>query len=238
MDHDRVESLKKFETVISNPFRDISLLDNALTHRSWINERQEPLRKDNERLEFLGDAVLTLCISDMLMKKFPDNTEGHLSKIRASVVNEQTLSRLGRDFRIGDYLLLGKGEDASGGRSKSSILANAMEALIAAIYYDGGYDKAYRFIGLLFEPLIGKEKNDVVYRDYKTTLQEWSQSRYKSAPVYRVVRKYGPDHDKVFQVSLSIGKILTTSALGKSKKEAEQRAARKATEKLRELNHE
>lgn len=238
MDHDRVENLKKFETIISLPFRDISLLDNALTHRSWVNERQEPLIEDNERLEFLGDAVLTLCITDMLMKKFPDHTEGHLSKIRASVVNERTLSRLAGDFMIGDYLLLGKGEDASGGRSKSSILANAMEALIAAIYYDGGYDKAYRFVSLLFEPLIGKEKNEVVYRDYKTTLQERSQSLYKTAPVYRVVRQYGPDHDKVFQVSLSIGKILTTSALGKSKKEAQQRAARKAMEKLRELNNE
>ena len=135
-------------------FEDRGLLDNALTHRSFVNENSAFPCKDNERLEFLGDAVLELTVSDMLMKKFPDYAEGELSKLRASVVNEQPLAKLARRFRIGEFLLLGKGEEASGGRMKPSLLANAFESVVAAMYLDGGFDRTAAFIGRLFEPLI------------------------------------------------------------------------------------
>ncbi len=154
MKEERLQDLKELEAYIGYRFDDRGLLDNALTHRSFVNENSALPCKDNERLEFLGDAVLELTVSDMLMKKFPDYAEGELSKLRASVVNEQPLATLARRFRIGEFLLLGKGEEASGGRTKSSLLANAFESVVAALYLDGGFDRTAAFIGRLFEPLI------------------------------------------------------------------------------------
>lgn len=235
MNRERLEQLAGLERALGYKFNDPSFLECALTHRSFANENPDLLVQDNERLEFLGDAVLTLCITDMLMKKFPECTEGDLSKIRSSIVNERPLAGIARELRIGDYLLLGKGEDISGGRSKSSLLANALEAIIAAVYCDTGFAGAFDFIGKRFHPLLETGVADVLYRDYKTSLQETTQNRFRVIPRYSVIREYGPDHDKVFQVRVSIGDVVSTAGLGRNKKEAEQRAARKALEAIDRL---
>lgn len=232
MDKERFEKFKDFEKRISYTFNDISLLDNALTHRSYVNENQKLLCKDNERLEFLGDAVLELCISDILMKNFPDYTEGQLSKLRASLVNEQALSELAKIFHLGDFILLGKGEESSGGRNKRSILSNTFEALMAAIYLDSGYEKTYRLVTNLFQALIENGFDQTIYGDYKTYVQEISQNRFKVIPEYVLINQYGPDHDKIFQTELVIPGILKTTGTGKNKKDAEQQAAKKALEEL------
>ena len=216
-------------------FADIDLLDNALTHRSFVNENAALACRDNERLEFLGDAVLELTVSDMLMRKFPDHSEGQLSKLRASVVNEQPLAELARRFGIGEHLLLGKGEEGSGGRMKPSLLANAFESVIAAMYQDGGFDRTAAFIRQLFEPLIEKGDLSTIYRDYKTAVQEMSQVLFREMPRYMVISETGPDHDKRFETSLMIGERVIATGTGRSKKEAEQQAARIALEKLRKI---
>jgi ribonuclease III len=235
MNHERLEQLAVLEKALGYKFKDPSLLDCALTHRSYANENPDLMVRDNERLEFLGDAVLTLCISDMLMKKFPECTEGDLSKIRSSIVNERPLAGLARELRVGDYFLLGKGEDISGGRSKNSLLANALEAIIAAVYCDTGFEGAVDFIGKRFKPLLETGVADALYRDYKTSLQETTQNRFRVIPRYSVIREFGPDHDKVFQVRVSVGEIVSAAGMGRNKKEAEQRAARKALEAIERL---
>ena len=235
MNEERVQILMGLEERLGWHFADIALLDNALTHRSFVNENVAPACRDNERLEFLGDAVLELTVSDMLMRKFPDHAEGQLSKLRASVVNEQPLAELARRFRIGEHLLLGKGEEGSGGRMKSSLLANAFESVIAAMYLDGGFDRTAVFIGLLFEPLIEEGELSAVYRDYKTAVQEMSQVLFREMPRYMVISETGPDHDKRFETSLMIGERLIATGMGRSKKEAEQQAAKMALEELRKI---
>jgi ribonuclease III len=238
MTDDRITALNNFQNIISYSFRDIGLLENALIHRSFVNENPAPLNKDNERLEFLGDAVLGLCISDILMKKFPDYTEGQLSKLRAFVVNEHSLADLARNLEIGVYLLLGRGEESSGGRTKSSILSNAFEAVIASVYLDSGFENAHKFVEAVFEPLIKEGIKTEIFRDYKTALQEICQNRFKAPPRYIQIREHGPDHDKIFEVSLSIADIITTTGKGKSKKEAEQQAARKAFKEIQQNENE
>lgn len=235
MNSDRRMQLEALENSLGYTFRDPAFLDCALTHRSFANENPDLMLQDNERLEFLGDAVLTLCISDMLMKKFPECTEGELSKIRSSIVNEKPLATLARELRLGDYLLLGRGEDLSGGRSKSSLLANALEAVIAAIYCDRGFDGVSDFIGRRFLPLMEAGVVEILYRDYKTSLQEITQHRFRVIPRYSVIREFGPDHDKVFQVRVSVGELVSAAGLGRNKKEAEQRAAKKALDAIGNL---
>lgn len=229
-------SLRGLAQQLDCNFQDLSLLDNALIHRSFVNENPLPASQDNERLEFLGDAVLELCISDMLMNAFPTYTEGQLSKLRASVVNEQPLAELARRFRLGDYLLLGKGEEISGGREKNSLLANTLEAVIAALYLDRGFDKTLVFLSTLFASLIADGTRELIYRDYKTTLQEIAQNRFKEMPQYALVGEYGPDHNKLFESKVKINGVLDTCGTGRSKKEAEQQAAKKALEILNEAN--
>ncbi len=238
MNKERFDNLMAFEKILSYSFADRNLLDTALTHRSFINENQSESAADNERLEFLGDAVLELCISDLLMKKFPGHAEGRLSRMRASIVNEQSLARLAKEFRIGDFLLLGKGEEGSGGRMKPSILSNAFEAVVAAIYLDCGFDGTRLFLQRLFEPLVENCERGLSFRDSKTHLQEVCQNRYKVVPRYILIHEYGPDHDKVFEVKLSIPDVLTATGIGKNKKEAEQQAAGKALEALEESSPE
>jgi len=232
MTDERYTTLRNFQQILAYTFNDINLLDNALIHRSFVNENPSLSCKDNERLEFLGDAVIGLCISDILIKKFVDYTEGQLSKMRAHVVNEYSLADLARKLTIGDYLLLGKGEENSGGRTKTSILSNAFEAVAAAIYMDSGFEKVYTFLKNIFEPLIEEGTSSLIYRDYKTALQEICQFRFKETPKYSLMRETGPDHDKVFEISLTIGGTITTTGAGKSKKEAEQQAAQRALEEL------
>jgi ribonuclease III len=235
MNEERVRTLMGLEERLGWHFADIALLDTALTHRSFVNENVAAIGRDNERLEFLGDAVLELTVSDMLMRKFPDHAEGELSKLRASVVNEQPLAELARRFGIGDHLLLGKGEEGSGGRTKPSLLANALESVIAAMYQDGGFDRTAAFIGRLFEPLIEEGELSTLYRDYKTAVQEMSQLLFREMPRYMVISETGPDHDKRFETSLKIGERLIATGMGKSKKEAEQFAAKMALEELRKI---
>lgn len=232
MTNERTEKLKLLEAALAYEFADIRLLDTALTHRSYINESSEPGLQDNERLEFLGDAVLDLCVSDLLMKKYPDYNEGKLSRLRSLLVNEYPLAELGRRFSLGEYLRLGKGEETSGGRNKNSILSNAFEAVVAAVYLDSGYDRIAAVLEKLFEPMLLQDSDDLLFRDFKTQLQEVSQELFKTIPKYSLLDEYGPDHDKTFVVELGIANRIRTSGMGKSKKEAEQEAARRALEEL------
>jgi ribonuclease-3 len=235
MTDERLASLKICQQTLDYCFNTIDLLDNALIHRSFVNENPALGSKDNERLEFLGDAVIGLCLSDLLVRKFPDYAEGQLSKLRAYVVNEQSLAGLARKLNIGDYLLLGRGEENSGGRTKVSILSNAFEAVAAAIYLDCGLETTYKFLKNIFEPLVEEGIKSVIYSDYKTALQEICQNRFKETPRYTLINEVGPDHDKIFKISLTVASMITTTGMGKSKKEAEQRAARRALEEFAKL---
>jgi len=229
MDNEKAPPFADLEQALGYVFQDPLLLLNAFTHRSYANENSSLSCRDNERLEFLGDAVLQLCISDLLMKHFPDFTEGQLSKMRAGLVNEQSLAALGRRFGLGNHLFLGRGEEASGGRGKTSLIADTFEAVIAAVYLDGGYSQAYRLIADLFaEMILAGQEGDAPYRDYKSTLQELCQSRFHETPKYQLLNEYGPDHDKTFEVELSVVESVKETGTGKSRKEAEQQAARKA----------
>ena len=235
MTDERFVNLKHFQQTLGYRFSTIDLLDNALIHRSFVNENPALSRSDNERLEFLGDAVIGLCLSDLLIRKFPDYAEGQLSKLRAYVVNEQSLAGLARKLNIGDHILLGRGEEGSGGRTKASILSNAFEAVAAAIYLDCGFEKTYKFLENIFEPIVEEGIKSVIYKDYKTALQEICQNRFKETPRYTLINETGPDHDKIFEISLTIAGKITTTGTGKSKKGAEQRAARRALEEFAEL---
>ncbi len=216
-------------------FKDQALLEESLRHSSYVNEHPEGPLRDNERLEFLGDAVLNLVVGDLLMKAYPQMREGDLSRIRANMVNETQLADVARSLDLGRHLLLGKGEIQSNGMDKNSLLANAMEAVIAAIYIDGGFDGAYRFIALHFDELIQVALTLSTGQDYKSRLQEAVQSTIKAIPQYRVVQESGPDHDKTFCVSMTVGEI-EAIGIGKSKKTAEQEAACKGLELLQEQN--
>jgi len=229
---ERIKALRNFEQMFSYHFDDISLLDNALTHRSFVHENQILGCKDNERLEFLGDAVIDLFVTDLLMKRFPDYTEGQLSKLRASLVNEYPLADLAQKFKVGDYLLLGKGEESTGGRMKTSLLANTLEAIIAAVYLDSNMEKTKEFLKNLIKSLVERGEKIFVYKDYKTSIQEISQNCFKEAPRYVLLGEYGPDHNKTFKIGVYIGDIINAYGTGKSKKEAEQDAARKVYKEL------
>jgi len=234
MDRERIETLEGLLRVLGHTFGDIDLLDLALTHGSYANENPDLARGDNERLEFLGDAVLQLCISDILIETFSGYTEGELSKARAFMVNEQSLAGLARRHRIGEFMHLGRGEEKAEGRNKDSILGDAFESLIGAIYLDGGYEAAFSFIRRAFRSLVDEWARKPVYRDYKSLIQEICQRRFGEIPRYRIIQASGPDHDKTFEVELSIEDSLATRGTGKNKKEAEQDAARKALEALKE----
>jgi ribonuclease III len=228
----RLHEIARLEGSIGWSFNNKTLIDRALTHRSYANENMTATNGDNEKLEFLGDAVLQLIISDFLMKKFPDYTEGQLSKLRSSIVNERSFADLSRTFRIGDYLLLGKGEEASGGRNKPSLLADAFESVIAAIYLDGGFEQTRSLVSAILAPLIKEGDVDSFYYDYKTAIQEKSLLLFKKIPHYVLISETGPDHDKFFEAGLYIEERLIATGKGKSKKEAEKQAARLAAEKL------
>ncbi|MDQ3369841.1 MAG: ribonuclease III [Myxococcota bacterium] len=221
----------ELEVVLGYTFRDRSLLEQALRHASWCNEQGKatglPRAGDNQRLEFLGDAVLSLTVSQRLMFRFPDAHEGDLSVTRAQVVSEDGLSDVARTLGFGEWLMLGKGEEKSGGRAKSKILADAFEAIIAAVYLDGGFQAANDLVERLLTHRINAAEIKNFY-DFKTRLQETAQARLKATPTYRVVQELGPDHDKRFVVAVTIGTDEWARAAGKSKKEAEQMAAAEA----------
>lgn len=212
-------------------FKDKNLLEEALRHSSYVNELADPLLRDNERLEFLGDAVLNLIIGHILMQRYPELKEGDLSRSRANLVNETRLAKIARSFDLGSYIQLGKGEIQTLGREKNSILADTFEALMAAIYLDGGFDTAYQIIAANFKALIAHLDATASNLDYKSQLQEKVQVDHGVMPDYNIIREEGPDHDKTFWVSLKVLDI-DTQGSGKSKKAAEQDAARQALEIL------
>src|SRR5262245_12034329 len=221
----------ELETRLGHTFRNPTLCETAMTHTSWLNEAGQPDRSDNERLEFLGDAVLDLVVSDVLMKRFPDRREGDLSRARAALVSESGLAQVASAIDLGRFILLGKGEERTGGRSRPSILANALEALMGAIYTDAGFEAAAVVAARLFEARI-QDVDAHARFDYKSRLQERAQALWQTAPVYEVVAEEGPDHDKRFEVALSLGGRQYGRSIGRSKKEAEQGAAAAALEAI------
>lgn len=209
-------------------FKDRELLKEALRHSSYVNESGKPDLAHNERLEFLGDAVLDLAVSHLLMEIYEDAREGDLSKFRAMIVNERGLLSVARDLEIGKYLLLGRGEERTHGRKKPSILANAVEALIGALYLDAGYTRAAEIVRDLFSSLAREVGDEAVGHDYKSLLQEYTQQHYKTRPEYLVVNESGPPHDRTFDVVLKLNGKIVAEGAGKSKKAAEQKVAREA----------
>lgn len=228
MYQERKKQLDYVQDVIGVKFNNINLLDAALTHSSYANQFNLSYNHHNERLEFLGDSVLSIVISEYLYKKYSNKPEGRLTKIRAGIVCETSLAKGARAIHLNEYLLIGKGEEVSGGRNKASLVADAYEAVIASIYLDHGYDVAKNFILKTLSAIIeesGTEKKDT---DYKTQLQEYVQKNYPGEIKYEVTNDWGPDHDKVFEVELFINSKSYGRATGKSKKEAQQKAASRA----------
>ncbi len=202
----------------------------ALTHKSYCNEHRDEPVLDNERLEFLGDAVVDLLVSHRLMERFPGADEGELSKLRALIVNEDALARIARELRVGELLRMGRGEELTGGRDKSSVLADALEAVIAAVYLTQGLAGAMALVDRHFADALEGAAEGRSGDDYKTRLQELMQSQGRLPPRYRVVAEDGPDHAKTFEVEVSVGGEVFGRASGRNKKEAEQAAARKTLE--------
>jgi len=226
------ELITDLQKRLSYNFINIDLLREAITHKSYVNENPDLNAKDNERLEFLGDAVLDLAISSYLFVNFPYYQEGELSKFKSMMVSEPSLSKIASDLDIGEYLLLGRGEEHTGGRKKESLLANALEAIIAAIYLDGGLPAADGFIRMVFVAQIQTITREGISLDYKTDLQEYCQGHDLELPSYRVSKEIGPDHKKTFEVEILINGEVLGLGIGKNKKEAEQRAAKEALKYL------
>lgn len=223
--------VERLQERLGYTFGDRAILLQSMTHTSYGHEvlQEKPIAyRDNERLEFLGDAILDVVVSDILLETYPDANEGQLSKMRAAVVNEKTLAQVARSLALQDCVRLGKGEVQTGGNNKPSILSCAFEALIAAIYLDGGFNAVYPVVRHLFSPLFTAEQELINFYDHKTQLQEVVQARWKVTPTYQLISTTGPDHAKVFEVEVRMnGKVLAVAS-GFSKKEAEQNAARAA----------
>ena len=223
------------QATIGYVFNRPHLLEQALTHKSYVNEVRAKGQGDNERLEFLGDAVLALVISDYLAASFPDSSEGDLSKRKARLVSEASLAKAARRLDLGNLLRLGRGEELTQGREKPSLQADALEALIAAVYLDGGLEAARAFTLRAFAPDLREEQGDempLLGQDYKTRLQEWCQKQFDVLPQYSIIREAGPDHQKTFEVEVSIQGDVAGVGVGRTKKEAEQMAAKRAFEQI------
>ena len=222
--------IKDLETAVGYRFKNISLLQNALTHSSYANERWHNSLLSNERLEFLGDSVLGMLVADYLYRTFPDRPEGELTRMRADMVCEHTLATAANRIGLGEHLQLGHGEEQGGGRARESILADAMESVIAACFLDGGLDAALKIVRqfILVEVPVKKLHN----ADYKTALQELVQQKKNQVLSYAMVGQSGPDHDKKFDVEVSLNGKVVGKGSGSSKKRAEQMAAKTAIESL------
>jgi len=225
----RSEELHEFEEILGYRFKKLQHLNKAFTHKSFAYENGRQT-KNNERYEFLGDAVLDLIVGDYMVQRFPLYQEGILSKIRSLVVSEAGLAKIAQGLDLGRFLLLGKGEEHSGGRGKPSILSNTLEAMTAAIYLDGGFEEAESVLLKHFVKSIDEAAFTNNYQDFKSELQERIQTKFNTVPQYKVVRDTGPDHDKTFEVQVHIKRKIYGSGIGKSKKEAEQKAARSTLE--------
>jgi ribonuclease III len=224
--------LSELQQKLLYEFKNLDFLTESLRHSSFVNENLDLDIQDNERLEFLGDAVLNLVVGHMLMVRYPDLKEGDMSKMRANLVNESQLASIAQEMNLGSYLQLGKGEIQTKGWEKPSILANTFEAVIAAIYLDGGFDTAFKIIDGHFSILLESVVMSTVNHDFKSQVQELIQMRQQKMPVYTVVHESGPDHEKTFRVRLDAGEIQTEGE-GKSKKAAEQNAAQKCLKRLK-----
>ncbi len=234
MDASLLKNLNKLETTLGHSFKDSSLLKQAITHKSYAHENKKTLLF-NERMEFMGDSVLELIISEYLYLSFPEYTEADLSRIKAYTVQEVTLAKAARALDIGKHLLLGNGEEITGGRKKSSLLADAFEAIIAAIYLDSGYAPAKKFVlDNLKAEADEIATTDLVF-DFKTKLQELSQSSFGTLPHYTTHSEEGPEHKKIFEIKVHIKGELYGTGQGRTKKAAEQKAAKAALEKIKNL---
>lgn len=223
--------IKGFEKKINYEFNDKSILITALTHSSYVKEHGKG-EKSNERLEFLGDAFFDAIIGEKLFSLFPNKEEGFLSRTRATLVCEKSLAEEARKLQLGEYLMLGNGEDRNGGRHRESILADAMEAIIGAVYLDGGFDAARKMVLNLFHDVIEDTRHGkYIITDYKTVLQEELQSRKITDIKYILIGESGPDHDKTFEVELKVDGESQAAGIGKSKKQAEQNAAKAMLER-------
>ena len=231
------DEFRAVEEALGYRFTDPGLLEHALTHRSRAHEDASGGVRDNESLEFLGDAVLGFIISDRLFRECPDWDEGQKSKARALLVSTVALARVGEALGLGEHLLLGRGEEKTGGRRKRSLIADTFEAVVAAVYLDGGIEGAERFIERWFRPQLDAVKGGGLTagltRDHKSALQEWVQARNKGLPRYRLVGETGPAHRRLFEIEVSVGERALARGEGRSKKEAEQQAAERALEALR-----
>ncbi len=233
-----LNNLKELEHNLGYTFNDISLLKHALYHSSYVNESQdEDIKKtgDNQRLEFLGDAVLGLAIGHLLMEKYSDMHEGDLSKLRASLVSEQGLASMSKKINLGIFIFLGKGERLSKGEKKTSILADTFEAVMAAIYLDAGFAAAYELIKTLFNSTLHVIVNGLETEDYKSMLQEYVQEMGNCTPRYTISSESGPDDDKTFEIIVNVCDI-ESKGMGKNKKAAEQVGAKHALEMLKRLH--
>ena len=226
--------IDEVQSTIDYRFRRPELLLEALTHRSYLQGNQEAGRRDNERLEFLGDAVLALVISEYVTSACPVSREGELSKVKARLVSRHSLAQAAQRLQLGKWLRLGRGEERTKGREKNSLLANALEAVIAAIYLDGGMEASRSFTLRILQPELEgfkAAKTGPLDWDYKSRLQEWSHKHYEAAPTYRTIHESGPDHQKAFEVEVLVkGRVLGTGS-GSTRKDAEQQAARQALDR-------
>jgi ribonuclease-3 len=223
-----MKEFTEFEATVGISFTDKSLLTQAFTHRSYLNENRAIRGGHNERLEFLGDAVLELVVTDFLYQKYPAKTEGDLTSIRSALVNAQTCAAVASELEFNDFLLLSRGEAKDTGRARQYILANALEAVIGAIYLDQGYEAAKDFIFKYITPMTEKIVEEELWLDAKSRFQEKAQDAVSITPAYRTIKEVGPDHDKKFTVGVFLGNEMIAEGEGDSKQEAEQSAARKA----------
>jgi ribonuclease-3 len=237
VDEERLATLKELEERLGHRFKEIKWLDQALTHKSFIYETSHPERVANEVLEFLGDAVLNLAVSHLLLEKFPEAQEGTLSMLRSQLVKRSSLALLSKELQLEGYLLLGKSQQLTGGVNKSSILANAYEALIGAVFTDSGFNRALEIIQQHFEPYLREGTPSVLFDDFKSLLQIYSQQSFGTSPQYQVLNESGPGHDKWFQASVTIGGEVKGLGCGKSKKEAEQDAAKNALDEINKMSN-
>jgi len=225
----KIEDPKEFSQRIDLPFENFLLLSRALTHRSFLNENPEAI-EDNERLEFLGDAILDFVVGAWLYNHFPEMAEGQLTRFRAALVNTDTLGLFGQEIDIGGALKLGKGEEENGGRSRMAMLCGSFEALIGAIYLDQGIPAVEKFMEGFLEPASEKILENHQDRDSKSLLQEWAQAQTFSIPFYRVIKEEGPDHNKTFTIEVSVNGKIIGKGQGRSKQEASKTAATSALE--------
>jgi ribonuclease-3 len=230
LDPSRKKVLAAFQKTAGVRFKSLKLLNLSFIHRSVANESGH--KYNNERLEFLGDAVLGAATAALLYKELADKAEGELAKVKSVVVSEDTLSGVARELQIDTLLLLGRGEELSGGRKKNAILADALEALIGALYLDSGYKAAYTFVSSRIGPEIDRVLNNHHHQDYKSLLQELSQRIYRKYPVYHLLKRSGPDHARLFWMEVTVNSQTFGPGMGKNKKSAEQEAAKQAYEQL------